>query len=431
MLNIDFINIGEIDFDIEYKSSENIDYWTKLIKKLTNNIYSYQMNDYKIQEILKDDSKNNKWKVYAFAEAIVKDDGQGVTEKFLFVQSIIIYRLVKSGKNYDIYNIYQIGCVDSGEESDEEIANLEKRIYTTILTSMTNLQDDVKKHIIFYENIRESNILYKVYHDMESNSNAESIIVKMMDNGKYRDGETKILTLVRFKGKRKLKVFDSIKKASDFNKLILVKTVSTPYTKEVKKPLFENDEYKIYDTVSYNQTEEIAILHNENMVKQRGAEYFRKIIDRKKSVFLVAMDNEDSVVGYVLTRPEYSPLISTGLYNTMNFVGIVVSSTMRGKGLGTKLITMMEQQVRDMNQIEYIFGHVRFTNNAAQQLYRKMGYSLLPIGMYKDSNEIKYRIFKRMKRADIMRHIRVMRKEIIIGFAILLGHEFIHKFRDY
>ena len=34
-----------------------------------------------------------------------------------------------------------------------------------------------------------------------------------------------------------------------------------------------------------------------------------------------------------------------------------------------------------------------------------MGDSLMPIGRYKDTKEIKYRLFKRLKRPDIGRHL--------------------------
>ena len=174
-------------------------------------------------------------------------------------------------------------------------------------------------------------------------------------------------------------------------------------------------------------------LHNAHMVKQRDEDYFRKLITRKIGVFLVVKDNEGEIVGYVMTRPEYSPLLkkSGGLYNAMNFVGIVVSPKMREKGVAQKLISLMEEKINEMNQFEYIFGHVRFSNKSAQKLYRKMGYSLMPIGRYKDTKEIKYRLFKRLKRPDIGRHLSEFRKELILGIVLVIGHEFIHRIRDY
>ena len=84
-----------------------------------------------------------------------------------------------------------------------------------------------------------------------------------------------------------------------------------------------------------------------------------------------------------------------------------------------------------MNQFEYIYGHVRFSNKSAKRLYQKMGYSLFPIGRYKDTNEIKYRLFKRLKRPNISRTVKEYRKEILIGFSLMLGHEIIHLLRKY
>ena len=64
MLNVNFINTGEVDFDGDiYKDDEALNNWIELIKKLTGNIYSFKTSDFKIREILKDDGKL--WKVYA------------------------------------------------------------------------------------------------------------------------------------------------------------------------------------------------------------------------------------------------------------------------------------------------------------------------------------------------------------------------------
>lgn len=428
MLNVNFINTGKIDFDGDiYKDDKDLNNWVELIKTLTGNIYSFEMKDYKIREILKDDGKL--WKVYAFAKAIENKDG----DKGIVTQSIVIYKLIASEKGYQIYNIYQIGTVAPKSDSDRALNKFLEKIQQVIFSSMLDIKESSKKRIIFYENIRESNVLYKVYDDMETDSEKDNLIVKMIENGTYKDGETKILVLMRFKGKKKFKIFDEIEKAADFSKLIKTTPLRTTYTTMVTKPIFEGDGYKIYDTLNYAGVSKLVDLHNENMVKQRDAEYFRKILNKQKSIILVAKDDKGEIVGYILTRPEYSPLLrnSKGLYNTMNFVGIVVSPKMRGKGVGQKLISLMEERVKEMNQFEYIFGHVRFSNKSAQRLYRKLGYSLFPVGRYKDTKEIKYRLFKRLKRPDIGRHFNEFRKEIIIGFVLVVGHEIIHQIRDY
>jgi ribosomal protein S18 acetylase RimI-like enzyme len=428
MLNVNFINTGKIDFDGDiYKDDKDLNNWVELIKTLTANIYSFQMTDFKIREILKDDGKL--WKVYAFAKAIEDKDGN----KGIVTQSIIIYKLTTSEKGYQIYNLFQVGAVAPKSDSDRALDRFMEKIKSSILTSMLEIKDSSKKRIIFYENIRESNVLYKVYDDMETDSNQENIIIKMVDNGNYKDGENKVLVLIRFKGKKKFKIFDEIEKASDFSRLIKTTPSRTRHTTMVSKPIFEGDGYKIYDTISYGSVSEIMDLHNENMTKQRDSEYFRKIINKPKSIMMVAKDDNGKVVGYILTRPQYSPLLrnSKGLYNTMNFVGIVVSPKLRGKGIAQKLIDLMEERVEEMNQFEYIFGHVRFSNKSAQRLYRKLGYSLFPIGRYKDTKEIKYRLFKRLKRPDIGRHFNEFRKELIIGFVLVVGHEIIHQIRDY
>ena len=215
MLNVNFINTGEVDFDGDiYKDDEALNNWIELIKKLTGNIYSFKTSDFKIREILKDDGKL--WKVYAFAKAINNEDG----EKGIVTQSIVIYKLMASEKGYQIYNLYQIGAVAPKSDSDEALNRFMEKIDESILSSMLEIKESSKKRIIFYENIRESNVLYKVYDDMETESEKENLIVKMIENGTYNDGETKILVLMRFKGKKKLKIFDEIEKAADFSRLI-------------------------------------------------------------------------------------------------------------------------------------------------------------------------------------------------------------------
>ena len=417
VLNVNFINTGKSsESNKKYRLDRaSLNEFSSLIKELTSNIYSYQMTDSKIREILNDNGK--KWKVYAFGD--LKKNG------VMGIESIVIYRLILLEKNYEIYNLYQIGSKLPKTDSIANVEKFMKDLNNTIVESMKELNLENKKRKIFYENIRESNILYNVYEGMES------VKVKRFGNGLYKDGESKILILMRLREKKKFKIFDDLNSVGDIDKLI---KKGNPQTKSFyvdKKPVFENKDYKIYDELKYLDTAELVELHNDNMIKQRESSYFKKIIDKNKSVFLVAKDNNGKIVGYILTRPEYSPFIDSGLYNVMNFVGIVVSPNMRGKGLGRNLINMMEERVKEMNQFEYIYGHVRFTNKSAKRLYKKMGYSLFPIGRYKDTKEIKYRLFKRLKRPDFSRSLKTHRKEIMVGLSLLLGHELIHLIREY
>lgn len=423
VLNVNFINTGKSsESNKEYRLDRaSLNEFSSLIKELTSNIYSYQMTDSKIREILNDNGK--KWKVYAFGD--LKKNG------VMGIESIVIYRLILSEKTYEIYNLYQIG---SKLPKTDSIANVEKfmnDLNNTIVDSMKELNIENKKRKIFYENIRESNILYNVYDNIQSENKKEIVKVKRFKNGMYKDGESKILILMRLMGKKKFKIFDDLNSVGDIEELLKKGNPQTKSFYVVKKPVFENGDYKIYDELKYLDIAELVELHNDNMIKQRESSYFKKIIDKNKSVFLVAKDNKGKIVGYILTRPEYSPFIDSGLYNVMNFVGIVVSPSMRGKGLGRKLINMMEKRVKKMNQFEYIYGHVRFSNKSAKRLYKKMGYSLFPIGRYKDTKEIKYRLFKRLKRPDFSRSLKTHKKEIMVGLSLLLGHELIHLIREY
>ena len=422
-LNVNFINTGKgsVSNDDYRLYTPSLDDFSLLIKKLTSNIYSYEMTDAKIREILNDNGK--KWKVYAF--------GNLKTNGVMGIESIIIYRLILSEKTYEIYNLYQIGSKFPKSDSKTDVVKFMMVLNKTIVDSMKELNLQNKKRKIFYENIRESNILYNVYDNIQSENKKEIVKVKRFKNGIYKDGESKILILMRLIGKKRFQIFDDLNSVDDVDKLIKQGNPKTKSIYEDKKPVFENNDYKIYDELKYLDAAELVELHNDNMIKKRETSYFRKIIDKNKSVFLVAKDNNGKLVGYILTRPEYSPFVKSGLYNVMNFVGIVVSPNMRGKGLGRKLINLMEERVKKMNQFEYIYGHVRFSNKSAKRLYQKMGYSLFPIGRYKDTKEIKYRLFKRLKRPDISRSLKTHKREIIVGVSLLLGHELIHLIREY
>ena len=53
MLNIDFINTGEEDFDgDDFKSSKDLAKWIDLIQLLTRSVYTYQIPHHKLKEIL-------------------------------------------------------------------------------------------------------------------------------------------------------------------------------------------------------------------------------------------------------------------------------------------------------------------------------------------------------------------------------------------
>lgn len=84
----------------------------------------------------------------------------------ILVESIIIYRITVSAKEYKIYNLYQIGAIPPKSESDTDVDNFIKVLNETIIDSMKEINKDDKKRKIFYENIRQSNVLYSVYYDM-------------------------------------------------------------------------------------------------------------------------------------------------------------------------------------------------------------------------------------------------------------------------
>ena len=147
MLNVDFINTGEIEYDEDsYRDKKDINNWMMTIKNLVKNIYTYEMSDAKIREILMDDGKN--WKVYAFAKGIEKNNSDEDKKNMILVESIIIYRITVSAKEYKIYNLYQIGAIPPKSESDTDIDNFIKVLNETIIDSMKEINKDDKKRKI-------------------------------------------------------------------------------------------------------------------------------------------------------------------------------------------------------------------------------------------------------------------------------------------
>ena len=71
---------------------------------------------------------------------------------------------------------------------------------------------------------------------------------------------------------------------------------------------------------------------------------------------------------------------------------------------------------------EVIRGHVRESNKKAIEVYRRLGFRLIPDGKYKDTEEIKYRLHMRLKYPPIWPIIKPYAEKLaLVGVGVIIG----------
>ena len=232
--------------------------------------------------------------------------------------------------------------------------------------------------------------------------------------GEYKDGEEKItLTWTNPEGEDILK--DPYKQIFKIRKLP---------EKQPKKGVF-----KIRKATS-KDISAILSMHNEFLQKKRDYSYFSSKINLQYGVFLVAEDSEGQVAGYIVCRPETKPTLDRKP-RILNFISLGVGNQYRKWGIGQALVDGMIQEARKIPNIEYIYGHVRESNVGAIRLYKRTGFKLKTVGKYKDTEEIKYELFKRIRPPSLEPYWNKYKEPILwTGFGLTL-HEIVHALRDY
>lgn len=232
--------------------------------------------------------------------------------------------------------------------------------------------------------------------------------------GTYRDGEAKFrYTLTNPEGK---------------DKLTLKKRDKRTKTKPKAPPV--EGEFKIRDA-KYADLSAVLALHNKNLKRQRETAYFSSKINAKDGFFVVAVDSNGDVAGYLACRPEKLAWDKSGPARRMNFVSMAVDPAYRGWGIAKAMIKRLVKTVKANPNMEYIYGHVRGENESAVGLYRRMGFKLKKVGTYKDDGDTKYQLFMRLRLPSLKPYYNAY-KEPIKWFAIgVVAHELIHKVRRY
>ncbi len=202
--------------------------------------------------------------------------------------------------------------------------------------------------------------------------------------GKYQDGEDKV---------RMKYVFDL----------------------EVKSTTFR------IEKATYQHLSRVRMLHNEYITAQKDYGYFARILKRKGSVLLVALDEYGRVVGYLAARRQHKITDDeTTPYTYLNFVSMAVDKGARGRGLGAILVESMISEAKE-SDVEVIFGHVRETNTKARELYRKLGFKEKKIGNYKDTEEEKYMIKRRIRLPSVRPYVKPTLKNgafVAVGYIL-------------
>ena len=233
-------------------------------------------------------------------------------------------------------------------------------------------------------------------------------------NGNFKDGEEKFQYQLKMKkGKHYLSKPYGKKRTN-------IKPLPTP----------KKGYYKIRDAKS-SDVGEVTVMHNKFLAKKREESYFRNKLNAKDGAFLVAIDSNGSVAGYIACRPERKAGFTKGPYTRLNLVSIGVGEEYRGWGIAKGLIAKIIERAKKFPTIEFIYGHVRGKNISARKLYKRMGFKLKKIGKYKDDKDDKYEFYLRLRLPSVKPYL-VKYQQPIIWFAVgVMAHEAIHLVRNY
>ena len=296
------------------------------------------------------------------------------------VVGYIATRLVKA-KTYslldDLYDIQlpSLTVATFATKKTEENEYEEEKVKNRLLSALM-----VQLRIGGYEkisaDIRESQVLSKkVFSDFGF---AER------EAGKYKDGERKI---------------------------------NFSYDFEVE---YVSNEFSI-ERASYKHLNRVKMLHNKYLLAQKDYSYFSRILKKKGSVFLVVVDEYGRVVGYLAARRQHKITDDKeSPYTYLNFVSMAIDEKARGNKLGKFLVERLITEAKE-SDVEVIFGHVRENNTYARKLYSDLGFREKVIGEYKDTEEKKYRIQKRIRFPSIKPYVAPTLKNgglVAVGYLI-------------
>jgi len=124
--------------------------------------------------------------------------------------------------------------------------------------------------------------------------------------------------------------------------------------------------------------------------------FYKSILDNYPESFLVACNNNEEIIGYIMWRVERTPSInSLKLKNNGHLVSIAVLKTYRQLGIATTLLSHSMKKIKKYKIDEYVL-EVRVSNFEATNLYKKFNYQTHSIKekYYRDGENAYYMTLK-------------------------------------
>ena len=204
------------------------------------------------------------------------------------------------------------------------------------------------------------------------------------DNGKYKDGEGK-----------------------------------TQYSYDFDIEYISSD-FRI-ERAKYKHLNRIRMLHNQYLLAKKDYSYFSRLIQNKGGVVLALVDEYGRVVGYLAARKQHKITNDKeSPYTHLNFVSMAIDESVRGNKLGKVLVEKMILEAKE-GDVEIIKGHVRESNTHARKLYKELGFREIILEKYKDTEENKIKISKRIRYPSIKPYIKPTIKNgslVAVGYLI-------------
>jgi len=127
------------------------------------------------------------------------------------------------------------------------------------------------------------------------------------------------------------------------------------------------------------ERDDVATVIDINMrtLPEHYSDYFyHEILAEFPETFLVA-EFDGKIIGYIMCRMEYgfSQLKRLGLARKGHVVSVAVLEEHRGKGVGTKLMQLAQDEMKKKSANE-VYLEVRVSNENAVQLYEELGYKV-------------------------------------------------------
>ncbi|MFX1316299.1 MAG: ribosomal protein S18-alanine N-acetyltransferase [Promethearchaeota archaeon] len=143
-----------------------------------------------------------------------------------------------------------------------------------------------------------------------------------------------------------------------------------------------------------NDLESVIEVNERELPEDYPYFFYKSILDNFPEAFLVATDNDNKVIGYVMWRVEKIPSIDSLRYvNKGHLVSIAVSEEYRRRGIGTTLLSNSMSAIKKHKINEFVL-EVRVSNYIAIKLYEKFNFKMESVkkNYYRDGENAYYMV---------------------------------------